>query len=437
MRVSVIGCGHLGAAHAASMAEIGHEVIGVEVDPEKAALLSSGRAWFHEDDLDDLLAKHLATGRLRFTTDVAAAADADVHFIGVGTPTGPDGRSYDLSQVFSAVRALAPHLTRRCLIIGKSTVTVGTTAQVRAQVQALAPAGAQVMLAWNPEFLQEGFAVRDTLRPDRIVVGIADPEAEPIIRELYGPILAGTDVPLVVTDIATTELVKGSANAFLALKISFINAIADLCEATGADVSVLAAAIGHDERIGRKGMYPGLGYGGGCLPKDLRAFGARAQELGADLVVDLLNTVERANDSRRDRVIDLVAQACGGEVTAHRIAVWGASFKPGTDDVRDSPALDVAVRLQRAGADVVVFDPEAMANAKAEAPQLTYAAGAEDAICAAEVVVLGTEWPVFASADPVALADLPVRRVLVDARNVVDAQRWRAADWEVLRVGRP
>jgi UDPglucose 6-dehydrogenase len=436
MLVSVIGCGHLGAAHAASMAEIGHEVIGVEVDAEKAGILASGRAWFHEEDLDDLLAKHTATGRLRFTTDVAEAAEAEVHFIGVGTPTGPDGRSYDMSQVHAAVRALAPYLTRRCLIIGKSTVTVGTTAEVTAQVQALAPAGEQVMVAWNPEFLREGFAVQDTLHPDRVVVGVADPAAEAVVRQVYGPIL-DAGAPIVITDPATTELVKGSANAYLAMKISFINAMADVCQASGADVSVLAAAIGADERIGPKGMYPGLGYGGGCLPKDIRAFGARAEDLGADHVVRLLATVDEINTSRRDRVIELVAQACGGQVAGHRVAVWGAAFKPGTDDVRDSPALDVAVRLQAAGADVVVYDPQALHTAKAEAPQLTYASGMEDAVAGAEAVVLATEWRQFADADPVALAELPAKRILVDARNVVDATRWRSAGWDVLRAGRP
>jgi UDPglucose 6-dehydrogenase len=434
--VSVIGCGHLGATHAAAMAEIGHEVIGVETDAEKASILVSGRAWFHEEGLDELLAKHTASGRLRFTTDIAEAAAAEVHFIGVGTPTGPDGRTYDLSQVHAAVGALAPHLTRPCLIIGKSTVTVGTTAEVTAQVRALAPAGEQVMVAWNPEFLREGFAVHDTLHPDRIVVGVADSAAEAVVRQVYGPILAA-GAPIIFTDPATTELVKGSANAYLALKISFINAMADVCEKSGADVSVLAAAIGADERIGPQGMYPGLGYGGGCLPKDIRAFGARAQALGADQIVRLLATVDEINDSRRDRVVDLVAQACGGQVCGRRIAVWGAAFKPGTDDVRDSPALDVAVRLQAAGADVVVHDPQALHAAKAEAPQLTYASGLEDAIAGAEVLVLATEWQQFAEADPVALADLPARRFLVDARNVVDAASWRSAGWTVSRVGRP
>jgi UDPglucose 6-dehydrogenase len=436
MLVSVIGCGHLGAAHAASMAEIGHGVIGVEADAEKAGILASGRAWFHEEGLDDLLAKHTATGRLRFTADIAEAAPAEVHFLGVGTPTGPDGRSYDLSQVYGAVRSLAPHLTRPCLIIGKSTVTVGTTAEITAQVQALAPAGKRVMVAWNPEFLREGFAVQDTLRPDRIVVGVTGADAEAVVRQVYGPIIS-TGAPIMITDPATTELVKGAANAYLAMKISFINAMADICQNAGADVSALATALGADERIGPKGMHPGLGYGGGCLPKDVRAFGARAGELGAEQVVRLLATVDEINTSRRGRVIDLVSEACGGRVAGRRIAVWGAAFKPGTDDVRDSPALNLAVRLHAAGGDVVVYDPQALHTAKTEASQLSFASSMEDATAGAEVVVLATEWRQFAAADPVALADLPAKQVLVDARNVVDAETWRSAGWTVLRVGRP
>ncbi|MFF9870293.1 UDP-glucose dehydrogenase family protein [Streptomyces sp. NPDC013953] len=433
--MSVIGCGHLGATHAAAMAEIGHDVVGVDVDPEKVAALNSKRAWFHEPGLDDLLARHVG-GRLRFTTDIAAAAAyADMHFLGVGTPGGAGGGGYDLSQVFAAAEALAPHLAGPCVVVGKSTVSVGTTSAVRERMQALAPAGAAVEVAWSPEFLREGHAVADTLRPDRIVVGVLPGgQAEARIRAAFAP-LAREGVPLFVTDPATVELVKGAANAFLAMKISFINAVADLCEAVGADAATVADAIGCDPRIGRAMLTPGLGYGGGCLPKDIRAFTARAQELGIGKSFGFLQCVDEVNQARRSRVVKLAHRVLGGEMTGRRVGMWGAAFKPGTDDIRDSPALDVADRLCRAGAMVRVFDPMAGANAREVHPDLDHVGTALDAVRGAHLVVLATEWPEFCEADPGEVGKVAEDRVLIDARNAVDAERWRAAGWRVHRMG--
>ncbi|MGW2368507.1 UDP-glucose dehydrogenase family protein [Streptomyces sp. NPDC001667] len=435
MRMTVIGCGHLGATHAAAMAEIGHDVIGVDIDPDKIETLNSGRAWFREPELDDLLARHVG-GRLRFTTDIRAAAEhGEVHFIGVGTPDLPDGSGYDLSQVFAAVEALAAHLTDRCLIVGKSTVSVGTTAAVRELVHRLAPAGEAVEVAWSPEFLRESHAVADTLRPDRIVAGVSSPWAEKTIREAFAPIVdAGS--PLIVTDPETCELIKGAANAYLATRISFINAMANLCEATGADAAVVAQAIGYDARIGHRAMSPGLGYGGGCLPKDVRAFTARAEELGVGDSFAFLRGVDAINRDRRSRTVERVRAVVGGDLSGKKVTVWGAAFKPGTDDVRDSPALDVAGRLHDAGAVVTVFDPMANANARAGHSDLTYAGSAVEAARDAAVVLLATEWPQFADADPEVVGQAVADRVLIDARSTIDTDRWAMAGWTVHRLGK-
>ena len=350
MRLTVIGCGHLGATHAACMAEIGHDVLGVDIDEDKVDLLNTGRAWFFEPGLDEMLARHTQAGRLRFTTSFAEAARfGTVHFLGVGTPDLPGGEGYDLSQVFGAARALAPHLAGPALIIGKSTVPPGTASRLAAELGKTAPASDAIEVAWNPEFLREGHAVADTLRPDRIVAGVRSPMAEATTREIYRP-LTDAGVPLIVTDAVTAELVKGAANAFLAAKVSFINAMSDICAATGADVATLADALGMDARIGRAFLTAGLGYGGGCLPKDvrgLRAFAASTGTRGAG-AVSLLTVLDEINSARRQQVVDLV-QTLLGELPGKRIALWGAAFKPGTDDVRDSPGLDVADRLCRLG----------------------------------------------------------------------------------------
>ncbi|WP_075824897.1 UDP-glucose dehydrogenase family protein [Streptomyces acidiscabies] len=437
MRVSVIGCGHLGIPHAAGMAHLGHEVLGVELDPARVDQLNRGQAPIHEEGLPELLAKHTGSGQLRFSTSIREAADfADVHFLAVGTPIDSDGRSYDTGQVFGAVRELAPYLTRPCTIMGKSTVTVGTTRRLTELVQRLAPAGTDVDVVWNPEFLREGHAVEDTLRPDRIVVGLTQPRAERAVREVYAPVLAG-DVPLFVTTPETAELIKGAANTFLGLKISFINAVADMCTAAGADVMTLVEAMGIDPRIGAKGMMPGIGYGGGCLPKDVRAFTASAAQLGADDAETLLRAAESVNENRAEQAVQLVEAALGRDLDGARVAMWGAAFKAGTNDVRESPSLAVAGRLHRLGAQVTVHDPVALETAARRHPELEYAPTLAEASADADVVVVGTEWPEYRDADPEALGAATANRVVVDFRNVLDAGRWARAGWTVHPLGRP
>ncbi|MCX4546626.1 UDP-glucose/GDP-mannose dehydrogenase family protein [Streptomyces sp. NBC_01565] len=438
MRVSVIGCGHLGIPHAAAMAELGHEVIGVDVDQAKVDRLNSGQCPIYETGLPELLAAHTASGHLRFTTDIREAAEfAELHFIGVGTPIDADGRSYDTGQVFGAIRQLAPHLTRPCTIVGKSTVTVGTTVQVTALAQRLAPAGTAVEVVWNPEFLREGHAVEDTLRPDRLIAGLTTAESEKAIRAVYAPIL-DAGVPLFVTDPQTAELAKGAANTFLGLKISYINAVADMCDAAGGDISQIVEILGIDPRIGSGGMRPGIGYGGGCLPKDVRAFTASARQLGADRAATLLRAAEEINESRTDVAMDLIRGALGDRsVKTARITVWGAAFKPGTNDVRESPALALAHALQQAGATVIVHDPQAVATAMTRNPELDYTDDLAASVDGADLVVLATEWPEYGQADPQDLADRAARPLLVDCRTTLDAEPWRTAGWTVHQLGRP
>lgn len=436
MRLSVIGCGYLGAVHAAAMASIGHEVVGIDVDEEKVALLSSGQAPFFEPGLQEILAEGIRSERLTFTTDASAARGAAVHFIGVGTPQQADGYAADLTYVHAAVGALLPHLRPGDVVAGKSTVPVGTAAELAERVE---PTGAT--LVWNPEFLREGWAVKDTVDPDRLVVGVpagrAGADAAQVLREVFHPAVAkGT--PFLVTDYATAELVKVSANAFLATKISFINAMAEIAEATGADVTQLADAIGHDERIGRKFLGAGIGFGGGCLPKDIRAFSARAEELGRGESVGFLREVDAINLRRRERAAQLVVEALGGEPHGRKVAVLGAAFKPHSDDVRDSPALDVAVRLHGLGADVVVTDPQALENARRVHPHLAYAESLDDALRDAEAVLVVTEWDEYRrELTPEHAASLACGRAVIDARNCLDQEKWRAAGWTYTGMGRP
>ncbi|TWX40249.1 UDP-glucose/GDP-mannose dehydrogenase family protein [Frigoribacterium sp. ACAM 257] len=435
MRISVIGCGYLGAVHAACMAELGHDVVGIDVDERKVAELSAGRAPFFEPGLPEVLQRATESGRLRFTTDMAEAAGAQVHFVAVGTPQTAGSHAADLTYVDAAVTGLLPHLADGDLVVGKSTVPVGTAARLGELVRASSD-GAD--LAWNPEFLREGFAVQDTVSPDRFVYGV--PAGQPgerataLLDEVYAKALA-TGTPRIVTDYATAELVKVSANAFLATKISFINAMAEIAEATGADVTQLADAIGHDARIGRRFLNAGLGFGGGCLPKDIRAFQARADELGLRSL-DFLADVDAVNLRRRDRVVSL-AEELVGTVSGSRIAVLGVAFKPDSDDVRDSPALDVARRLHAAGAHVAVFDPEANATAARLAPDLDYVADATAALRGADAVLVLTEWPEFRQLDPALVGELAAHRRVVDGRNVLDPAAWRAAGFEYRGLGRP
>ncbi|WP_165165043.1 UDP-glucose dehydrogenase family protein [Corynebacterium qintianiae] len=437
MRMTVIGTGYLGATHAACMAELGHEVLGVDVDENKINQLKAGRVPFFEPGLPEVLERNIASGRLDFTTDYARVAEfANVHFIGVGTPQQRGSYAADTRYVEAVIDDLVPQLTGRHVIFGKSTVPVGTAAALQERANRLAPAGTEVEIAWNPEFLREGYAVKDTIEPDRIVLGTRadNTEAEQIAREVYStPLSKGT--PFVLTDLQTAELVKVSANAFLATKISFINAVSEVCEIVGADVTQLADAIGYDDRIGRKFLGAGLGFGGGCLPKDIRAFMARAGELGADQALTFLREVDAINMRRRQRVVDIAREELGSLI-GRRVTVLGAAFKPNSDDVRDSPALAVAGQLSLAGAAVRVFDPEAMDNARRVFPTLDYASSLDDALTNAELVILATEWQQFRDIDPVVAGDLVDQRLVIDGRNVLNVGAWQAAGWKVRALGR-
>ena len=435
--LTVIGTGYLGATHAICMAVLGYEVLGVDVDAAKVEKLNSGEVPFFEPGLPELLAKALDTGRLRFTTSYAeAGAFGDVHFVCVGTPQSHDSGAADLTYVDAAVTALAAHLHRRALVVGKSTVPVGTAARLAGLVRRTAPAGDRVELAWNPEFLREGFAVDDTMKPDRMVFGVTSPWAERQLRAAFAPVLA-QGVPVKVTDLPTAELVKVAANAFLATKISYINAMAEVCEATGADVTDLAEALAYDERIGGRFLRPGLGFGGGCLPKDIRAFAHRAEELGVGQAVGFLREIDGINRRRRSRTVDLVRQLAGGDVAGRRIAALGAAFKPNSDDIRDAPALEVATTLHRMGAVVTVFDPAANENARRRHPELRYGTSALDAAAGADVVVLLTEWTEFREIDPAAMAAVVASARVVDGRHALNPARWRAAGWQYRALGRP
>jgi UDPglucose 6-dehydrogenase len=433
----VLGTGYLGVAHAACLAELGFDVLGIDVDSGKIDALSRGELPFYEPGLAPLLQSGLKSGRLSFSTSYAeAAAFGDVHFICVGTPQQQGSRAADLSQVWGCLETLAPQLDRPVLVVGKSTVPVGTAAQLAARLAVLAPAGDGCELAWNPEFLREGHAVQDTLRPDRIVAGVGHGRAEEILRDIYAePIKSG--VPFLVTDLPTAELVKVAANAFLATKISFINAMAEVCEAAHADVTMLSEALGHDPRIGRASMRPGLGFGGGCLPKDIRAFMARAEELGVEPALSFLRQVDDINLRRRARMVDLAREQAGGSLQGRTIGVLGVAFKPDSDDIRDSPALDVAATIHGLGAAVTVYDPAAMGHARRAHPELGYAGSAAEAVAGADVTLLLTEWQEFREADPEELGRVVAQRHILDGRNALDPERWRAASWTYRALGRP
>ena len=434
MRISVVGCGYLGAVHAACMASLGHDVIGIEPEAARIDALSAGHAPFFEPNLTDLLSQGTTSGHLSFDRDIAAARGAQVHFICVGTPQSDDSGAADLSQVDSAFKELLPYLSDGDIVVGKSTVPVGTAERLAAMLHEHNP---RATLLWNPEFLREGYAVEDTLHPDRVVLGAPDgaESAIGILTELYaGPLADGT--PLIVTDYATSQLVKVAANSFLATKISFINAMAELCERAGGDVAQLADAIGYDARIGRRFLNAGIGFGGGCLPKDIRAFMARAGELGADQTLEFLREVDTINLSLRDRMVELGRDLVGGSLDGVTIAVLGASFKPNSDDVRDSPALDIAARLHAAGARVVVTDPEAIENARTLHPELSFAASVKESVAGADLVMLLTEWDSFVALDPVELARLVAKPVILDGRNALDAGQWRGAGWTYRALGR-
>jgi UDPglucose 6-dehydrogenase len=436
-RLTVIGTGYLGATHAVCMAELGFEVLGIDVDASKIDALSSGRVPMFEPGVEDLLRKNLEAGRLRFTTSVEEVAEfGDMHFLCVGTPQKEGEFAADLSYIDGSLDGLLPLLKRPCTFVGKSTVPIGTAERIVERIKAEAPAGADIELVWNPEFLREGFAVADTLHPDRLVLGITSERGEAAMREVYAPLIdAGT--PVVVTDLATAQLVKVAANAFLATKISFINAMAEVCEATHADVTKLSEALAHDTRIGGRFLHAGLGFGGGCLPKDIRAFMARAGELGVDQALSFLTEVDAINMRRRARMVELARELLDDSLLNRRVGVLGAAFKPDSDDIRDSPALDVATRIQKLGATVCVYDPAAMDNAKRKYPDLEYRDSAVDAVRDADIVLHLTEWREFRDMDPATISNVVAQRNIVDGRNALDPELWRTAGWTYRALGRP
>jgi UDPglucose 6-dehydrogenase len=431
-KISVIGTGYLGATHATCISSMGFTVVGIDTSAEKISALSQGRVPFYEPGLEELLQKEIATGRLTFSTDFSKIAEADIHFICVGTPQQSNSLAADLTYVHNAIDAVAPYAKPGSLIVGKSTVPVGTASALRERLQKVNPA---IDLAWNPEFLREGFAVEDTLHPNRLVVGVVNDDAERKLKEVYKKnIDEGT--PWIRADLPTSELVKVAANSFLATKISFINAMAEICEAAGGDVTVLAQAIGYDPRIGNRFLQAGIGFGGGCLPKDIRAFMARAQELGADQALEFLREIDSINLRARQRVIDLVRRDLGEDLTERKIAILGAAFKPDSDDVRDSPALDIAAQIHASGGDVVVHDPKALANASKRFPALRFEESLDDSLKDADIVLHLTEWKLYREIDPHAAKKLVAQPIIIDGRNALDREAWRAAGWKFRALGR-
>ena len=435
-RISVIGTGYLGVTHAACMASVGHDVVALDVDENKVNSLTAGKVPFHEPGLPELLQESLAAGKIQFTTDWAAVASgADVHFLCVGTPQSPESPAADLSQIQSAVRSLAPLLTKPCLVVGKSTVPVGTAKWISEYLVANSPAGKDVHLVWNPEFLREGFAVEDTLRPDRIVLGIKEESDVAVLTDIYASALTG-NTPLVVTDYATAELVKVAANAFLATKISFINAFAYLADEVGANVGTLADAIGHDTRIGRRFLNAGIGFGGGCLPKDIRALRARADELGLSEHFEFLKNVDDVNKSRRDYVVELATRNLAS-ISGKTIAILGAAFKPDSDDIRDSPALDIALMLASGGANVRLHDPVALPPVRARNLPILAVENVEEVFDGADLVLHLTEWKLYRELDPKIIGDKVAQKLIIDGRNCLDLDLWKNAGWQITYLGKP
>ena len=432
LKLSVIGTGYLGATHAACMASLGFEVIGFDTEYSKVDLLSKGKVPFYEPDLEELLAEQIKAKRLTFTNKVEDLSDADVHFICVGTPQVKNGNAADLTYVNSALESIAKHVKPGGLVVGKSTVPVGTATKLRSRLLELNP---KADLAWNPEFLREGFAVEDTLRPNRLVIGVVTDSAENILKEVYA-INLKENTPWVRADLPTAELVKVAANSFLATKISFINAMAEVCEASGGDVTVLAKAIGYDPRIGSRFLQAGIGFGGGCLPKDIRAFMARAEELGASQAVEFLKEIDAINLRARQRIIELVRKDLSDDLVGKKVAVLGAAFKPDSDDVRDSPALDISAQIQAAGANVTVHDPKAISNAQKRFPGLTFAEDINSTLKDAEIVLHLTEWKIYREIDPTQIKKLVKSAIMIDGRNALDRDLWRAAGWKFRALGR-
>lgn len=432
LKLSVIGTGYLGATHAACMASLGFEVIGFDTESSKVDLLSKGKVPFYEPDLEELLAQQIKAKRLTFTNKVEDLSDADVHFICVGTPQIKNGNAADLTYVNSALDSIAKYVKPGGLVVGKSTVPVGTATKLRNRLLELNP---KADLAWNPEFLREGFAVEDTLRPNRLVVGVVTDSAEKILKDVYAVNLK-ENTPWVRADLPTAELVKVAANSFLATKISFINAMAEVCEASGGDVTVLAKAIGYDPRIGSRFLQAGIGFGGGCLPKDIRAFMARAEELGASQAVEFLKEIDAINLRARQRIIELVRKDLSDDLVGKKVAVLGAAFKPDSDDVRDSPALDICAQIQAAGANVTVHDPKAIANAQKRFPGLKFSEEINQTLKDAELVLHLTEWKIYREINPAQVKALVKKAIIIDGRNALDRDLWVKAGWKFRALGR-
>jgi len=432
LKLSVIGTGYLGATHAAAMAKMGFEVIGVDVDPAKIEMLKRGEVPFFEPDLDELLKEQIEAGRLSFSTDFALASDCDIHFICVGTPQMENGIAADLRYVDAAFTAVAKIAKAGSLLVGKSTVPVGTAMRLSELVKGINP---DVEVAWNPEFLREGFAVEDTLRPTRLVVGVTSDRAEAILKEVYAVNLS-EQTPWIRADLPTAELVKVAANSFLATKISFINAMAEICDASGGDVTVLAKAIGYDPRIGNRFLQAGIGFGGGCLPKDIRAFMARADELGAHESLEFLREIDSINTRARNKMINVVRRELGEDLSGKKIGVLGAAFKPDSDDVRDSPALDIASQLLAAGADLKIHDPKAAEPAKKRFPSLSFVETVDEVFDGAELVLHLTEWKQYRAIDPAVVKSLVKSPIMIDGRNMLDMDLWASAGWRIHAVGR-
>ena len=432
LKLSVVGTGYLGATHAAAMSSLGFQVIGLDVDAQKIEMLKQGKVPFYEPDLEELLEAEVKSGRLTFTTDFSAISDCDVHFICVGTPQMKDSLAADLSFVDASIKGVAPHAKPGSLVVGKSTVPVGTADRLAAILKEINPS---IELAWNPEFLREGFAVEDTLRPNRLVVGVTSNRAEEILKEVYAPLIAN-NVPWIRADLPTAELVKVAANSFLATKISFINAMAEICEAAGGDVTVLAKAIGYDPRIGSRFLQAGIGFGGGCLPKDIRAFMARSEELGARQSLEFLREIDSINLRARQRMIDLVRLDLGNDLKGKKIAVLGAAFKPDSDDVRDSPSLDIAAQISEAGGVVHIHDPKAIEPARQRFPQLAYSTSIENVVSDSDVILHLTEWKIYRDIDPAEIKNKVRQAIVIDGRNALDRERWISAGWKFRALGR-
>jgi UDPglucose 6-dehydrogenase len=432
LKVSVIGLGYLGATHCVAMSKLGHTVIGIEPNQAKIDSLKTGKAGFFEPGLDEELANQIASGRLTFqSSHDEGSKDVDVHFICVGTPQKEGSLAADTSYLHAASRDLAPYLSQDAVVVGKSTVPVGTAALLTVELTTLA--GFAPNLAWNPEFLREGTALEDSLSPDRLVVGVTNEHSEKMLREVFAPMIS-SGIPFIVTDLATAELVKAAANAFLATKISFINAMAEIAEVSGADATQLATAIGYDERIGNKFLRNGVGFGGGCLPKDIRALMARAEELGVGQSVAYLKEIDKINIRRRDRVIDMLTQELG-DLKGKKVLVLGAAFKPDSDDVRDSPALEIALLINKAGAQAIVHDPIALEGVNKKHPELTTEQDLGKAFAGVDAVVLATEWKQYRTFDPSTIQGI-ANKLVIDGRNVIDIAKWQQAGFKVLALGK-